>query len=65
MCRKSKAIKKTVTNFQIPQNKVEMRFYGKFAQDHEFSKVILLFRRLTQETLRKWQKVRSNETKMI
>ena len=26
---------KNRNNFQIPQNKVEMRFYGKFAQDHE------------------------------
>ena len=48
-------IRKTVTNFQIPQNKMELRFYWKFSQNHKFNKDIFLLRRLTQETLRKPQ----------
>ena len=45
--------KKTESNFPIQQNKAEMRFYGKFPQDYKFSEEIFLFRRLTQETLKK------------
>ena len=41
-----KGNQKTVTNFEIPQNKVKMRFYGKFSQNHVFSEETFLFRRL-------------------
>ena len=48
-----KGNKKTVTNFQIPQNKMDMRFYGKLSQDHEFSEEIFFIQTIDPRNLKK------------